>query len=175
MRVAEVCGLKREAVEGKAVVEFVGKGRANQVARLTEIVMATVDAYLAERDKSRDELRNKPAEEPLFARHDRKPQVRLTAIKPQTVNHLLARASKELGIRKVVTPHDFRYYFATSLLNEGMPLESVQDLLGHKSLLTTRTVYARPRDTVLEDQLQNYLPALEEAARLGGKKNIRKT
>jgi integrase len=170
MRVHEVCYLKREAVEGKVVVEYVGKGQVNQVARLTEIVMAAIDAYLAERDKSRNELKHTPAEEPLFARHDRKPQIRLSPITPQTINHLLVRACKELGIRKAVTPHDFRHYFATSLLNEGMPLESVQVLLGHKSLLTTRTVYARTRDTVLEDQLQEYLPALEEAAKHAVKK-----
>ncbi len=170
MRVHEICGLKREAVEGKVVVQFVGKGRVNQVTHLTTTAKLAIAAYLAERDKSRETLKNRPSEEPLLARHDRKPQARLTAITPQTINHLLVRASQALGIRKPVTPHDFRHYFATSLLNEGMPLESVQSLLGHRSLLTTRTVYARTRDEVLEDQIAAYLPALEEAARLGGKK-----
>ena len=175
MRVHEACTLKRGAVENKDAVAFVGKGCANQVAHLTEAVQDAVAAYLAERDKSRDPLTKtkdgKPRalapDEPAFSRHDRKPQVRLKAIVPQTVNHLLAQACKALGNRKPVTPHDFRHYFATSLLNEGTPLESVQELLGHKSLLTTRTVYARTRNAVLEEQLATYLPALEEAARTG--------
>lgn len=41
-----------------------------------------------------------------------------------------------------VTIHALRHTHASWLLSEGMPLEAVQDQLGHESILTTRRVYA---------------------------------
>ena len=42
-----------------------------------------------------------------------------------------------MGVDKRVTSHIFRHSYATHLLQAGIDLRSIQELLGHKSVETT--------------------------------------
>lgn len=56
---------------------------------------------------------------------------------PQTLGRNIKIASQKSGIFKRVTSHIFRHSYATHLLQAGIDLRSIQELLGHKSVETT--------------------------------------
>ena len=56
-----------------------------------------------------------------------------------TVRHAFSQARDAAGIEKTATPHCLRHSFATRLLEQGVPAETVRILLGHASLRTTQT------------------------------------
>ena len=61
---------------------------------------------------------------------------------------------KKAGIKKIITAHSFRHYFATKLLENGTSEIFVQRLMGHKNL-TTLSIYAHPSNAVLRKAYDN--------------------
>ena len=53
------------------------------------------------------------------------------------VQHIYYRAVENAGIKRKRGPHTLRHSFATHLLEAGIPITTVQQLLGHTSLATT--------------------------------------
>jgi integrase len=152
-RVSEVAGLTREMVlDGRLdEIQLTGKGDQTRMILLTPEAMEAIQGYTAERDDRH------PA---LFISHSRG---RGSPLSRQTIWRVVKEAAEALELHESTSPHSFRHYRATQLLNQGMPLESVQAYLGHKDISTTRRVYAHTRTETLRTQLDQYGQSPDEA------------
>ena len=148
LRVGEVVGLDLADLgteRGHRSVRFTGKGGAHRRRALTPASAAALETYLMHRAAtsgvSVDQLAG-----PLFvtasgARLDR-----------HSVFRLVRRMAETAGIAAwaKLSPHSLRHAFATSSRDEGVPLEDVQDAMGHADPRTTRR-YDRDRHNLDRD------------------------
>ena len=65
------------------------------------------------------------------------------------------KISKKACINNNAHPHTFRHTFATHMLNNGCPLKSVQEYLGHSSLASTEVYTHITNDYIKEEYLKN--------------------
>lgn len=56
----------------------------------------------------------------------------------QSIRLMLKKYTKLAGIERNITPHMFRHSFATYLIEEGVDVSCVQQILGHSSIKTTQ-------------------------------------
>lgn len=75
------------------------------------------------------------------------------------VRHMIYRALRPYSTAKQLSPHAIRHTFASTLLNNGMPLEAVSKLLGHQQTKTTE-IYARLSDPTSRTLYRLYAPSL---------------
>ena len=97
-----------------------------------------------------EEIIQKYAENPLCLNEDRL----LPVLSNQKMNSYLKEIAGVCGINKELTFHIARHTFATTItLTNGVPIESVSKMLGHKSLRTTQH-YAKILDKKVSDDMQ---------------------
>ena len=74
------------------------------------------------------------------------------------IYQMLKELAAEAGIDpKRVSPHIIRHSFATHLLNNGMDLRALQEILGHSDISTTQ-IYTHIVENKLKTLLENKHP-----------------
>jgi integrase/recombinase XerD len=132
-RLSEIVALNRGNVDqGRTPFAIItGKGGRPRTIHIREYARQAIRAYLEERADSN------PA---LFVAHSR--NAKNARLSSTSAHNTVKRAVKALGLHESISAHDFRHFRATQLLREGMPLEVVQEYLGHQDISTTRGIYA---------------------------------
>ncbi len=70
---------------------------------------------------------------------------------------IIKQLAAEAGINKEISPHTFRHTFATHLVENGADLRVVQEMLGHKSILTTE-IYTHIDNQYLRQSIIDFHP-----------------
>ena len=155
-RLSEVISLNRGNVaHGNAsYANVTGKGAKPRTIYLRPHAQQAIRAYLLER---RD---TNPA---LFVAHSR--NTRSARLSKTSAHNVVKAAVRALKLDPTLSAHDFRHYRATQLLRDGMPLEVVQEYLGHADISTTRGIYAPVLGThVVSEWLDNVDQSPAEAS-----------
>lgn len=132
LRVSELTGLDlQDLLTEQRTLRVLGKGRKERLVPFHESAAAVLETYLNFRRLFLAE-KGLPASPAVFLNQ------RGGRLTPTSVRSFLAKAIAHAALRARVSPHALRHSFATHLLNRGMDLRAIQELLGHASLSTTQ-------------------------------------
>jgi len=133
LRVSELVSLDLGDVDvAGRTVRVLGKGRKERLVPFGGKASTALSAYLIARQQIL--LRRASIGSPLalFLNH------RGGRLTDRSVRRLLDQAILRAGIDHHISPHTLRHTFATHLLQAGLDLRSIQELLGHASLASTQ-------------------------------------
>jgi site-specific recombinase XerD len=155
LRIGEALGLDLDALthnQGRRTLRYRGKGGKLRERPLPPAAAAAIDDYLAARAQAAVAPVDRLAG-PLFATTGRGGDPgRLTEPAAFLLVRRLARQAR-LPAADRLSPHSLRHAFATNARELGVPLEDVQDAMGHADTRTTRRYdrgrYALHRDPAL--------------------------
>lgn len=127
IRVSELSNLKKDEINIKlGIIKIFGKGSKERIIQICDKeVLNLLKEYtkLFNIDKNTNEYF-------LLNRLNKN-------FSEQCIRNMLQKYQKELGL-KHITPHMFRHSFATLLLEEGVDIRYIQNMLGHASISTTQ-------------------------------------
>ncbi len=150
LRVSEVVGLNDGDLDlENELLRIRGKGRKERLSPLGSYAIRALAAWKAKRVLSPKE----PAG-PTAPQFTNKFGRRLTT---RSVARMLEKHIQTASLDGRTTPHTLRHSFATHLLDRGADIRSVQELLGHKSLVTTQ-IYTHVSTAALRAAYQKAHP-----------------
>lgn len=147
LRVSELCNLDIDDVDHDDLSALVigGKGEKDRTVLFTKSTTEAIAAWNPIRALRSNLIDDEDSERSLFL------SSRGRRINPRSIQKLIDRLADEADIpRSRLSPHTLRHTFATGLLERGADLVTIQRLLGHASIATTR-VYLEISDQTLRE------------------------
>ena len=151
LRVSELVGLQiSNYFPEEGFVKVLGKNNKERLIPISPSAIHHITLYL---DGERRHLPviHKAHEDILFLNRRGKMMTRVI------IFLLIKEFTAKAGIKKNVSPHTFRHSFATHLVEGGADLRSVQEMLGHESILTTE-IYTHVDRQYLREMMLMYHP-----------------
>jgi integron integrase len=165
MRLFECCGLRVKDVDlnRKQILVRQGKGDKDRVVMLPRALRPALEQQLEQRRLQHEcDLARGIAHVPLpdalerkypsavkelgwqflfasrqLSREPRTGKIGRWHVYDSSLQRAVATAVRKLGLTKRISSHTFRHSFATHLLERGVDIRTVQELLGHKDVSTT--------------------------------------
>ena len=125
-----------------------GKGQKTRLVPISPVAIKQLQLWFVDRNA----MNIKPGEEDYVFLNRRGAHLTRTMILI-----MIKRLGQEAGIAKTISPHTLRHSFATSLLEGGADLRSIQAMLGHESIGTTE-IYTHISTTTLREEILNHHP-----------------
>ena len=142
IRVSELIHLSIHSVDlENCIIRLIGKGGKERIIPIGEYTMVYLKEYL----EKRNQLLKQNNCEALFLNNHGKEMTRQGFFKN------LKKILREKGLNENIHPHTLRHSFATHLLNYGADLRSIQMLLGHSDIKTTKIYTHISREKIKEE------------------------
>ncbi len=77
-------------------------------------------------------------------------------ISPSTVYRVVNKYLRNISTKTKISPHVLRHTFATHILNNGADINSIKEILGHKSLASTQIYTKIKIPTIVNDYMKNH-------------------
>jgi len=133
LRAGELVGLDLDDVDlSRRLARVRGKGGKERLVPFGREAEKALRGYLPDRAAWRSQARAPAAGEPLFVNQ------RGGRLSDRSLRRILDAAVRRVALVHHLHPHTLRHAFATHLLEAGMDLRAIQELLGHASLSTTQ-------------------------------------
>lgn len=146
-RVSEIASAKLSRLDmPSGELRVIGKGSKERIVYLNASAKFWLNAYLAERHDSADALF-------ISLKHNSEKQVQ--PLGRSYLESIIRDLGKRAGVQNCY-PHRFRRTAATWASRRGMPVEQVQQMLGHSSLDTTM-IYTRVDQADVKRSHEKYL------------------
>lgn len=154
LRVSELAKLDTDRIDLKQK-EFsvVGKGRKSRVVFLSDRACFWLDKYLSMRQDLYRPLWIRIMKNGQYDPALSSEKLRLSI---RSIQRIVERYRKMAGLPIRISPHVLRHSFATTLLQNGADLRSVQEMLGHKNVSTTQ-IYTHVTNPHLKEVHDKFL------------------
>ena len=125
LRVSEVCALAWDAIDLSAGTIRInrGKGQVDRIVYLSPDVAQAIQVWREHRTPGRYLFPSRTRTKEHLSRYQ--------------INVLMDQYLAAAGLTRHYSPHCLRHTFATQLLNAGVPLEVLKELMGHHSVQIT--------------------------------------
>lgn len=149
LRVSELIDLKMKNLHlNNGFIEIFGKGNKERIVPVGEEAIYLINKYL---ETARLLYVNNKSKDYVFLTR------RGTNMTRQMFFEIIREKAKLAGITKEISPHKLRHSFASHLLERGIDLRLIQELLGHESISTTE-IYTHINNTKLKNVYLNAHP-----------------
>ena len=146
LRVSECINLELNDIDiTNCTIRILGKGSKERIIPVGEYSLKYLNAYIKIRESL---LKDKPCNK-LFLNNHGEGMTRQGFFKN------LKQILLEKGLNSNISPHTLRHSFATHLLNRGADLRSIQEMLGHSDISTTR-IYTKINDEKVIEEYDDY-------------------
>lgn len=127
-RVYEISNIRAENINlNSGLIRIMGKGRKERYIQISNT--AVLDILRKYYEENEPEIKKSGY---FFINN------RGNRYTEQSIRLMLKKYTLKAGIQRKITPHMFRHSFATYLIEEGVDVSCVQQILGHSSIKTTQ-------------------------------------